>query len=97
MCERQQAHPELYQGVGVHASRLVLQNFTQGCYGVVLGVMVLGSLALLLPSGRIHRELDCLLDTCEANLVQLLKARSSVLGNHADAIDRGLSDGRLLG
>jgi len=59
-------------------------------------MIVLSLFALLFLSGRIHLELDGVLQTYEAHVFDGSESCSAVLGDHTNAINGSLSNGRVF-
>lgn len=74
----------------------MFQNLTEGCDSIVFGVIVLSLFALLFLCGRIHLEFDGVFKTYEAYIFDSTESWSAVLGDHTNAINGSLSDGRVL-
>jgi hypothetical protein len=59
-------------------------------------VIILSLFGFLLLGNCIHWEFNCGFDTLEACLGHASKGGASVLGDHTNAVDRGLSNSGML-
>lgn len=92
----QKTEPVRNERVGLSALLLELEDLTEGSDCVVFGVVVLGLLALLLLDGRVHWVLDGLFDALETLNLLSHEVLPTVLGDHTNTVNGGLSNGRVL-
>ena len=95
--EWHQGQPGRNDQANIDGSLLVLNDLAKRGNGIVPSMVELSLLALLLLGGSIHREADSLLQRLQANLAMGSKSSSSMLSDHTDAVNSGLSDSTELG
>lgn len=97
MSQRKLSKPERNHSIEINLSVLVLKNLSKSGYCIVSCMIELRGFAFLFFNTWIHLIVNCVLEATKAEISQISKGWTSMLGYHSNSINWSLSNSCKFG